>query len=79
EMVREVLEVILDLANQGKTMLVVTHEMQFAKAVADKVIFLDEGRICEEGTPEEFFDNPKTDRAKRFLNTFTFERKSSVK
>ncbi|MBR7007984.1 MAG: amino acid ABC transporter ATP-binding protein [Ruminococcus sp.] len=77
EMVREVLEVILDLANQGKTMLVVTHEMQFARAVADRVIFLDEGKIIEEGTPDEFFDSPKTDRAKRFLNTFTFERKSS--
>lgn len=78
EMVREVLEVILDLANQGKTMLVVTHEMQFARAIADRIIFLDEGRICEEGTPDDFFDNPKTDRAKRFLNTFTFERKSSA-
>ena len=78
EMVREVLEVILDLANQGKTMLVVTHEMQFARAVADRIIFLDEGRICEEGTPDKFFDDPQTDRAKRFLNTFTFERKSAA-
>ena len=78
EMVREVLEVILDLANQGKTMLVVTHEMQFARAIADRIIFLDEGRICEEGTPDDFFAHPKTDRAKRFLNTFTFERKSSA-
>ena len=78
EMVREVLEVILDLANQGKTMLVVTHEMQFARAIADRVIFMDEGGICEEGTPDDFFDNPKTDRAKRFLNTFTFERKSAA-
>ena len=77
EMVREVLEVILDLANQGKTMLVVTHEMQFARAIADRVIFLDEGRICEEGTPDGFFDEPKTERARKFLNTFTFERKSS--
>ncbi len=78
EMVREVLEVILDLANQGRTMLVVTHEMQFARAIADRVVFLDEGGICEEGTPDSFFDNPKTDRAKRFLNTFTFERKNTV-
>ncbi len=78
EMVREVLEVILDLANQGKTMLVVTHEMQFARAIADRIIFLDEGQIIEEGTPDDFFDHPKTDRAKRFLNTFTFERKSSA-
>ena len=77
EMVREVLEVILDLANQGKTMLVVTHEMQFARAIADRVIFLDEGRICEEGTPDGFFDEPMTERARKFLNTFTFERKSS--
>ena len=78
EMVREVLEVILDLANQGKTMLVVTHEMQFAEAIADRVLFLDEGRICEEGTPAEFFHHPKTERARKFLNTFTFERKSSL-
>lgn len=77
EMVREVLEVILDLANAGKTMLVVTHEMQFARAVADRIIFLDEGRICEEGTPDEFFDSPKTERAAKFLKTFTFERKNS--
>ena len=69
---------ILDLANQGKTMLVVTHEMQFARAIADHVIFMDEGGICEEGTPDDFFDNPKTDRAKRFLNTFTFERKNAA-
>ena len=78
EMVREVLEVILDLANQGKTMIVVTHEMQFAKAIADRIIFLDEGQIIEEGNPDVFFDNPKTDRAKQFLNTFTFERKRSI-
>ena len=78
EMVREVLEVILALANQGKTMLVVTHEMQFARAVADRVIFLESGKICEEGTPSEFFDHPKTERAGKFLNTFTFERKSSI-
>ena len=75
EMVREVLEVILDLADEGSTMIVVTHEMQFARAVADRVIFLDEGRICEEGSPEEFFDHPKTERARQFLQTFTFERK----
>lgn len=77
EMVREVLEVILDLAEGGKTMLVVTHEMQFARAVADRIIFLDEGRICEEGTPEAFFQHPKTERARRFLQTFTFERKKA--
>ena len=73
EMVREVLDVILDLAREGKTMLIVTHEMAFARAVADRVIFLDEGGIVEEGIPEEFFAHPKTERAKRFLHTFEFE------
>ena len=77
EMVREVLDVILRLADQKKTMLIVTHELQFARAVADRVIFLDEGVIKEEGSPEEFFDAPKTERAKEFLRTFTFERKRS--
>lgn len=77
EMVREVLEVILDLANEGKTMLIVTHEMQFARAVADRILFLDGGHIVEQAAPEEFFDAPKTQRAKDFLNTFTFERKQS--
>ena len=75
EMVREVLDVLLELADQGRTMLIVTHEMQFARAVADRVIFLDEGKIVEEGRPETFFDAPQTDRAKTFLKTFTFERK----
>ena len=75
EMVREVLDVILNLADQGKTMIIVTHEMQFARAVADRVIFLDDAVIKEEGTPEQFFDAPKTERAKEFLRTFTFERK----
>lgn len=56
EMVREVLDVMLDLAKQGKTMLIVTHEMQFAKAVADKVIFIDQGKIVEEAAPEEFLN-----------------------
>ena len=77
EMVREVLEVILNLADQGRTMIIVTHEMQFARAVADRIIFLDDGEINEEGTPDQFFDAPKTDRAKKFLQTFTFERKGS--
>lgn len=77
EMVREVLEVILDLADQGRTMVIVTHEMQFARAVADRVIFLDDGGIVEEETPEQFFDHPITERAERFLQTFTFERKRS--
>lgn len=73
EMVREVLDVMLDLASQGRTMLIVTHEMSFAKAVADRVIFLDGGKIAEEAAPKEFFEHPKTERAKQFLNMFTFE------
>ena len=74
EMVREVLDVMLDLAKQGRTMIIVTHEMQFAKAVADRVIFLDQGKIVEEDAPEVFFENPKTERAKQFLNVFTFDK-----
>lgn len=73
EMVREVLDVMLDLAKQGRTMLIVTHEMHFARAIADRIIFLDNGKIVEEATPDEFFDNPKTERAKQFLNTFEFD------
>ena len=73
EMVREVLDVMLDLAKQGRTMLIVTHEIQFARAIADRIIFLDNGKIVEEATPDEFFDNPKTERAKQFLNTFEFD------
>ena len=61
------------LAKQGKTMIIVTHEMQFAKAVADRVIFMDQGQIVEEAKPEEFFEHPTTERAKQFLNVFTFE------
>lgn len=72
EMVREVLDVILGLAEQGRTMLIVTHEMQFARAIADRIVFIDGGRILEEAPPEEFFTNPKTDRAKQFLNMFDF-------
>lgn len=73
EMVREVLDVMLELAKQGSTMLIVTHEMEFAKAVADKIVFLDGGNIVETGEPKEFFINPKTERAGKFLNTFVFE------
>lgn len=72
EMVREVLDVILGLAKQGMTMVIVTHEMSFAKAVADKIVFMDQGRICEMSTPQEFFTNPKTERAQHFLNIFQF-------
>lgn len=74
EMVREVLDVMLELARSGSTMMIVTHEMQFARAAADRVIFLDGGEIVEENAPEEFFTCPKTDRARRFLNTFTFKK-----
>lgn len=73
EMVREVLDVILSLAKQGKTMLIVTHEIQFAKAVADRIIFIDEGKLAEEGTAKEFFGHPRTERAKKFLHVFSFE------
>lgn len=72
EMIREVLDVILNLEAQGRTMIIVTHEMQFARAVADRVLFLDGGKIIEDEPPEMFFENPKTERAKQFLNTFTF-------
>ena len=73
EMVREVLQVVLELAQTGMTMIIVTHEMEFAKAVADRVIFLDKGKIVEESEPKRFFENPKTQRAKQFLNSFQYE------
>ena len=73
EMVREVLQVVLQLAKEGMTMLIVTHEMEFARAVADRVIFMDQGNIIEESSPDKFFTNPKTERAKQFLNTFSYE------
>ena len=68
EMVGEVLDVMQDLARQGMTMVVVTHEMGFAKEVADRVIFMDEGIIIEEGTPDDIFNNPQSDRLKSFLS-----------
>lgn len=74
EMVREVLDVILDLAKQDKTMLIVTHEMAFARAIADRVIFLEGGSIIEDTTPAQFFDAPRSERAKSFLSTFEFEK-----
>ncbi len=74
EIVHEVLETMLELARSGNTMLIVTHEMSFARAVADRIVFLDEGGIVEEGTPEEFFEHPKTDRAKKFLQSFEYHR-----
>ena len=68
EMISEVLDVMVDLANEGMTMICVTHEMGFARSVADKVVFMDEGEIVEENTPAEFFDNPKSERTKEFLS-----------
>jgi aspartate/glutamate/glutamine transport system ATP-binding protein len=68
EMINEVLEAMADLARGGMTMVVVTHEMGFARRVADRVVFMDEGRIVEVGTPEHFFENPQNERTKRFLN-----------
>lgn len=72
EMVKEVLDLILSLAHEGRTMVIVTHEMSFAKAVADRVIFIDGGKIIEEGTPREIFDAPKSERLKRFLKTLSY-------
>ena len=68
EMVKEVLDVMVDLAKEKKTMVVVTHEMNFAKEVANKVVFMDAGEIVEVGNPDEFFINPKSERAKLFLS-----------
>ncbi|WP_419208281.1 amino acid ABC transporter ATP-binding protein [Photobacterium leiognathi subsp. mandapamensis] len=68
EMVREVLDVMVELANEGMTMLCVTHEMGFARQVADRVIFMDQGEIIEENNPQDFFDNPKSDRTQLFLS-----------
>lgn len=70
EMVGEVLEVMKELAKSGLTMIVVTHEMQFAKDVSDRVIFMDQGVIAEQGTPEEVFENPKNERTRQFLSRF---------
>lgn len=72
EMVREVLEVIQDLAKQGMTMILVTHELSFARRVADRIVFMDQGKIVEMAEPETFFTNPQTERAKQFLTVFDF-------
>jgi polar amino acid transport system ATP-binding protein len=71
EMVKEVLEVILDLARGGMTLLIVTHEMAFARAVADRILFMDGGVIAEQNDPETFFSNPQTARAQQFLEKFS--------
>ena len=69
EMINEVLDVMVELARGGMTMVVVTHEMNFARRVADRVVFMADGQIVEEGTPAEFFDHPKTQRARDFLDS----------
>jgi general L-amino acid transport system ATP-binding protein len=68
EMVKEVLDTMVALAREGMTMLCVTHEMGFARAVADRVIFMDQGEIVEQDTPAAFFDNPRNERTRRFLS-----------
>ena len=73
EMVREVLNVVLDLARDGMTMLIVTHEMRFAEAVADQVVFLEGGVVLESAPPRQFFHAPQTERARQFLDTFEFD------
>ncbi|WP_445180181.1 amino acid ABC transporter ATP-binding protein [Pseudomonas sp. McL0111] len=72
EMVKEVLEVIQGLAREGMTLLIVTHEMAFARAVADRIVFMDAGRILEQNPPEIFFTNPQTARAQQFLEKFSY-------
>jgi polar amino acid transport system ATP-binding protein len=68
EMIKEVLDVMLDLAEEGMTMLVVSHEMGFARAAADRMVFMDEGLIVEEATPEDLYENPQHERTKLFLS-----------
>jgi polar amino acid transport system ATP-binding protein len=68
EMIKEVLDVMLDLAKEGMTMVVVSHEMGFARAAADRMVFMDEGRLVEEGTPEEIFTRPKETRTQSFID-----------
>ena len=68
EMIKEVLDVMIDLAKEGMTMIVVSHEMGFAKSVAHRVMFMDEGEILEENTPQQFFENPQHERTKLFLS-----------
>jgi putative lysine transport system ATP-binding protein len=73
-MVGEVLSVIKDLAKEGMTMVIVTHEMDFAKEVSNRIIFMDQGVIAESGTPNELFKNPKEERTKAFLKRYAHER-----
>ena len=73
EMVNEVLDTMVSLAKEGMTMIVVTHEMGFARAIADRIVFMDEGRIVEVDPPRKFFADPSSDRARKFLDIFSFE------
>ena len=68
EAIGDVLSLIRELADRGMTIMIVTHEMSFAKEIATRIVFIDKGRIIEEGTPKEFFEHPKTERVKEFLN-----------
>ncbi len=79
EMVREVLDVMLELAEQGMTMLIVTHELPFARAIADRILFLVGGHIVEEAPPELFFTNPRTRRGRDFLQTFSYKKRRKDK
>lgn len=72
EMVNEVLQFVMELAKNGMTMIIVTHELAFAKAVSDRILFFDQGIIAEEGTPDEIFNHPKKERTRQFLKSFTF-------
>ena len=66
---------MLELADQGLTMVIVTHEMSFARAIADRIIFMDQGNVVEENTPDAFFTSPESERAQQFLQTFSFDKK----
>lgn len=73
EMVREVLDVMVSLARKGMTMLIVTHQLEFARAIANRIVFIDEGTIQDDTTPKAFFDKPKTQKEQKFLNVFKFD------
>lgn len=77
EMVREVLDVVLELAGDGMTMVIVTHEMSFARAISDRLIFMDAGKIVEEADPQVFFDAPRTERARKFLDIFSYDNRDA--
>ena len=74
ELTGEILAVIRELAAEKMTMVIVTHQLEFARAVADRIVFIDEGKIVEISKPEQFFNNPKTERARKFLKAFMFDK-----